>query len=81
MPYGSMLNIQPTKLLLLAAKQEPYKKAFLLMKNIEYRRIFCKKKKSRENGPAGKKKERRKKEARLKEGRLPREVTSSRLSE
>ena len=33
-PYGSMLHIPPTNLLLLAAKQESYKKAYLLMKNI-----------------------------------------------
>ena len=33
-PYGSMLHIPQTNLLL-AAKQEPYKKAYLLMKNIE----------------------------------------------
>ena len=32
--YGSMLHIPPTNLLLLAAKQESYKKAYLLMKNI-----------------------------------------------
>ena len=30
-----MLHIPPTNLLLLAAKQEPYKKVYLLMKNIE----------------------------------------------
>ena len=30
-----MLHIPPTNLLLLAVKQEPYKKAYLLMKNIE----------------------------------------------
>ena len=30
-----MLHIPPTDLLLLAAKQEPYKKAYPLMKNIE----------------------------------------------
>ena len=45
-PYGSMLyipptNLPPTNLLLLAAKQEPYKKAYLLTKNIG--RIFWKK--------------------------------------
>ena len=40
-PYGSMLHIPPTNLLLLAAKQEPYKKAYLLTKNIG--RIFWKK--------------------------------------
>ena len=34
-PYGSMLYVPPTNLLLLAAKQEPYKKAYLLTKNIE----------------------------------------------
>ena len=36
-----MLHIPPTNLLLPAAKQEPYKKAYLLTKNI--RRIFWKK--------------------------------------
>ena len=30
-----MLHIPPTNLLLLSAKQEPYKKAYLLTKNIE----------------------------------------------
>ena len=35
MPYGSMLHIPMTNLLLLAAKQEPHKKAYLLTKNIE----------------------------------------------
>ena len=30
-----MLHIPPTNILLLTAKQEPYKKAYLLMKNIE----------------------------------------------
>ena len=35
MPYGSILHITPTNLLLLAAEQEPYKKAYLLTKNIE----------------------------------------------
>ena len=34
-PYGSILHIQPTNLLLLAAKQEPYKKAHLSTKYIE----------------------------------------------
>ena len=33
--YGSMLHIPPTNCLLLTAKQEPYKKAYLLTKNIE----------------------------------------------
>ena len=36
-----MLHIPPTSLLILAAKQEPYKKAYLLTKNIG--RIFWKK--------------------------------------
>ena len=35
MPYGSILHIPPTSLLLLAVKQEPYKKAYLLTKNIK----------------------------------------------
>ena len=35
MPYGSKLHIPPTNLLLLAAKQEPYNKAYLFMKNTE----------------------------------------------
>ena len=39
-PYGSMLQIPPNNLLLLATKQEPYKKAYLLTKNIG--RIFWK---------------------------------------
>ena len=33
--YGSMLHIPPTNSLFLTAKQEPYKKAYLLTKNIE----------------------------------------------
>ena len=39
-----MLHIPPSTLLLLAAKQEPYKKADLLMKNVEE---FSRKKVSR----------------------------------
>ena len=35
MQNGSMLHKPPTTLFLLAAKQEPYEKANLLMKNIE----------------------------------------------
>ena len=35
MPYCSTLHIPPTNLLLLAAKQEPYKTAHLLTKNTE----------------------------------------------
>ena len=34
MPYGSLLHIPLTNFLLLASKQEPYKKAYLLTKNI-----------------------------------------------
>ena len=34
-PYGSMLHIPPTNLLLLAAKQEPNKTDYLLTKNTE----------------------------------------------
>ena len=57
MPYGSMLHIPPTNLLLLAAKQEPYKKkAYLLMK---YIKEFCWKK-VQKNGPAGRKRSDRK---------------------
>ena len=41
MPYGSMLHIPLISLILLAAKQEQYKKAYLLTKNIG--RIFWKK--------------------------------------
>ena len=35
MPYGSTLHIPPTNLLLKAAKQEPYQKAYLSKKNTE----------------------------------------------
>ena len=35
MSYGSKLHIPSTNCLLLTAKQEPYKKAYLLTKNIE----------------------------------------------
>ena len=45
-----MLHILPTNLLLLAAEQEPYKKAYLLTKNIE---IFLEK--VQKNGLAGRK--------------------------
>ena len=50
-PYGSMLHIPLTNLLLLAATQQPYKEASLLMKNIEE---FLEK--VQENVPAGRKK-------------------------
>ena len=40
-PYGSMLHIPPTNLLLLAATQEPYKKSLYLSE--KYWRIFWKK--------------------------------------
>ena len=50
-PYGSMLHILSTNLLLLAAKQEPYKKSLSLNEK-------CRKKvleKVQKNGPAGRK--------------------------
>ena len=52
MPYGSTLHIPPTNLLLLATKQEPYKKAYLLTKIIEEFSL----KKVKKNGPACRKK-------------------------
>ena len=54
-PYGSMLHIPPASLLLLAAKQEPYKKAYLFMKSIEK----LSGKKGLEKGPVGRRKKRR----------------------
>ena len=48
-----MLHIPPTNLLILAANQEPYKKAYLLTKNIEE----FSRKKVHENGSEGKKEE------------------------
>ena len=42
MPYGSILHIPPTNLLLLAAKQEPYKKSPSL--NEKYWKNFLEKK-------------------------------------
>ena len=35
MPYGSKLNIPPSNLLLLAAEQEPYKKAYLFLRRMD----------------------------------------------
>ena len=35
MPYGSVVHIAQINLLILAAKQEPYKKAYLLSKNTQ----------------------------------------------
>ena len=52
-----MLHIPPTNLLLLTAKQEPYKKAYLLMKNIEE---FFFEKKFRRKGQQAEKKIRQK---------------------
>ena len=50
-PYGSKLHIPPTNYHLLAAQQEPYKKAQLLTKNMwEFSG-----KKSQENGPLAEK--------------------------
>ena len=51
-PYGSMLHIPLTNYLLLAAKQEPYLKAYLSVKNIE----DFSAEKSQENEPVGRKK-------------------------
>ena len=48
-----MLHIPPTNLFLLAAKQEPYKKASLLTKNTEE---FSGKQSFKKNGSAGRKK-------------------------
>ena len=55
-PFGSMLHIPLTNLLLLATKQEPYKKSLSL--NKKYWKNFLEK--VRENGPAGRKKIRQK---------------------
>ena len=49
-PYGSMLRKPPTNYHLLAAKQGPYQKAYLLTKNIEEFSGET----SQENGPVGK---------------------------
>ena len=57
MPCGSMVHIPPTSLFLLAAKLEPYKKAYLLQKNIEE---FSEKKFRRMGQQAEKKKIRQK---------------------
>ena len=56
MPYVSMLHIPLTNSLLLAAKQEPYKKS--LSVNEKYWKNFLEK--VQENGPAGRKKIRQK---------------------
>ena len=55
-----MLHIPPTNCLLLTAKQEPCKKAYLLTKNIEE----FPGKKSQGNGPANRKKKRKEDRAR-----------------
>ena len=52
MPYGSMLHIPPTNYHLLAAKQEPYQKAYPLTKNTEEFSW----RKSQENGPCAEEK-------------------------
>ena len=49
-----MLHIPPTNLLLLAAKQEPYKKAHLLTRNIDTKNFP---ERVQENGPAGRRKD------------------------
>ena len=51
MPYGSILHISPTNSLLLAAKQEPYKRSPSL--NEKYLKNFLGT--VQENGPAGRK--------------------------
>ena len=51
-PYGSMLHIPPTNFYLLAAKQNPYPKAYLSTKNTEE----FSGEKSEENWPVGRKK-------------------------
>ena len=56
--YSSMLHIPPTSYHILAAKQEPYQKAYLLTKNIEE---FSEKKARRMGQYAGKKREEKKK--------------------
>ena len=58
-----MFHIPPTNLLLLADKQEPYKKAYLLTKNIE--EFFWKK--VQKNGPGDKKKKKDRKSNRTRE--------------
>ena len=65
--HGSMLYIPPTNLLLLAAKQEPYKKAHLLAK--KKKKNFLEK--VQENGPAGRNKHKTERVTGL--GRRPRE--------
>ena len=54
MPYGSILHIPPTDLLLLAAKQEPYKPKKKSL-NGKYWKNFLEE--VQENGPAGRKKD------------------------
>ena len=70
-----MLHIPPTNLLLLAAKQEPYKKAYLLTKNIG--RIFWKRFKSMERQAEEKKKTKRVIGPRQKNKRAASKVESS----
>ena len=62
MPYGSMLHIPPTNLLLLAAKQEPYEKAYLLTKQNKKQKKYWRTvwKKVQKNVPTGRKKSRQK---------------------
>ena len=57
MPHGNMLHTPPINLLLLAAKQEPYKKS--LSRNEKYLKNFLEK--VQENEPAGRKKRTRQK--------------------
>ena len=68
MPYGNTLHIPPTNLLLLAAKQQSYKKAYLLTKILKN---FLGK--VQKNGPAGRKKRKDKTERVIGLGRRTRQ--------
>ena len=68
-----MMHIPQTNLLLLAAKQEPYKKAYLLTKNVEE----FSGKKVQEKGPAGRKKDETERGTRRKNKRLDSNVESN----
>ena len=58
-PYGSMLHILPTNYHFLAAEQQPYQKAYLLMKKTEE---FSGKKRQENGLVVGSKKTRQKKQ-------------------
>ena len=69
-----MLHIPPTNLLLLAAKQEPYKKAFLLTKNIK---VFSRKSSEEWTSRQQKKKDRKSNRTRQKNKRGDSKVESN----